>query len=923
MYSSRPPSDLARNVPHDIGSERPRSSWESPYQHQPRNFQQAPQRSPIMLDTMDPESSDSDVSVSASEEYRHTGPLTAPIPLPPPASKHALESSDAVQARLDELQRVEDHNVKKYDLLRAKRARKDEKIRRRREYQDKKWSLIMEARQRRDARIEARRRREDAAFAQFFDRDLEDEESNLRRRLKRLKRGLPPDDSPAPGGRSISSSSMSPPGPALSTLPPPPKRHQVGPPGQPDAINPVQSRPPPQSNLPAPAKTTLPAPSYTFYRDSPPTYSRVYHHSPYSTTPSNASPTMTTNGSGHGPPPSADRPPQLNHLGRPPSPLPRSVPSTQSPVTPATNPNPPRQMYDTRPPPATTSSGFASINAPPTSGFATINARTAAPPPTSHVPNPRPLSDTDLRGTPHQPTNNGVEPNHFHSYPSAPNSSSSTAPTGSGKRTPSTTHPYQMSEAFANRHHHCERVDTLNRGIWTSHGPGGTAEHPTGPAVEMYLRCNHDGCSRIDWRTVHGLQCHIVKNHDQPKGTIGSLDKALERYGVPVKEVEDFESQHGRGTAGTMADPKNLKMKLKTKVQSFGRVVSSGAPGVDPEARPAGYRPSPAATDDSPTMSDGLKRSPDTPITNGLSNRAVSNENGRRSASQTAAGSPAMTHTTIRPGWMGVNVPPSTPAPAEPEPKSLQGDFSSAEAPSNRDTTNSQPAPPPSREPIPTPPSNIKTAPLRPESRDTMAIGGAVATGPDLQSSAAPVAPEPLNSSTQTRPAAEVKRESEKQEAQAKDEDVQMTGTEEDHQAKSDEIRVNGTSNVEKSTAPEKPAQGTDSAGEQIDTVETEASGTKEVGIVTMRRSTMQSPTITTRSLTATTPGSGRRPSRRSSAARKSVDVDGETGRPVQNENDDKEKEDKDVKDEKVEKENTRLEPRRSLTGRVLRRGRF
>jgi hypothetical protein len=112
-----------------------------------------------MPDPMDPESSDSDVSVGGGDDYRFATPLTAPIPLPPPASKHALESSDAVQGRLDELQR----------------ARKDEKIQRRREVQDRKWSAILEARQRRDARIEARRRREDAAFSQF-DHDLEDEE---------------------------------------------------------------------------------------------------------------------------------------------------------------------------------------------------------------------------------------------------------------------------------------------------------------------------------------------------------------------------------------------------------------------------------------------------------------------------------------------------------------------------------------------------------------------------------------------------------------------------------------------------------------------------------------------------------------------------------------------------------------------------
>jgi hypothetical protein len=84
-----------------------------------------------------------------------------------------------------------------------------------------------------------------------------------------------------------------------------------------------------------------------------------------------------------------------------------------------------------------------------------------------------------------------------------------------------------------------------------------------GPKVEMYLRCSHENCMRIDWRTVHGLQCHIVKNHEQPKGTIGSLEKALDRYGVPVSEIEEYERLHGPGSGGTMADPKNTKPKSR------------------------------------------------------------------------------------------------------------------------------------------------------------------------------------------------------------------------------------------------------------------------------------------------------------------------------------------------------------------------
>ncbi|KAL2392518.1 hypothetical protein ABEF94_000094, partial [Exophiala dermatitidis] len=127
---------------------------------------------------------------------------------------------------LDELARVEEHNIKKYELLKAKRARKDDKIRRKREIQDQKWAAIVEARQRRDARIDARRTREDTAFSQFFDHELEEEENSLRRRLKRLKRGLPPGESPKRATTKPASLSESPSASTLSTLPPPPKRHQ-------------------------------------------------------------------------------------------------------------------------------------------------------------------------------------------------------------------------------------------------------------------------------------------------------------------------------------------------------------------------------------------------------------------------------------------------------------------------------------------------------------------------------------------------------------------------------------------------------------------------------------------------------------------------------------------------------------------------
>lgn len=148
---------------------------------------------------------------------------------------------------------------------------------------------------------------------------------------------------------------------------------------------------------------------------------------------------------------------------------------------------------------------------------------------------------------------------------SSPNSGT---PTLTGKRKASTTHPYSQSEAFANRHHHCERVDELDRGIWTYFGPGGTKEAPTvAGKKEMYLRCDHDGCMRLDWKTVHGLQCHIVKSHGVTKGTIGSLELALERYGVEVQEVEEHEKKHGLGSAGTIAE-KGTRPKARPRTSN-------------------------------------------------------------------------------------------------------------------------------------------------------------------------------------------------------------------------------------------------------------------------------------------------------------------------------------------------------------------
>lgn len=596
----------------------------------------------------------------------------------------------------------------------------------------------------------------------------------------------------------------------------------------------------------------------------------------------------------------------------------------------------------------------------------------------------RPQAEGDVNRTPIGPhTNGGLDKDRFQQYGHTPTGVPSPAASNSGsKRTPSTTHPYQMSEAFANRHHHCERVDSLNRGIWTSYGPGGTAENPTGAAVEMYLRCNHDNCSRIDWRTVHGLQCHIVKNHAQPKGTIGSLDKAIERYGIPVKEVEDYEREHGNGSAGTMADPKNHKIKTKTKeamgLETRPYVRKDTPGGYDADARPAGYRPSPA---ESPAQSDEIKRSP-TVSMNGVSRETTTDEL-RRSAPQTASASPMNTYSSPSGNWYRNPFPGGLPLHADFGPKRLQGDFGASEPA----VKSSQP-PPPGYQPGPTVANGIQTKSpplntLPPEPKSSSTISVANTSTAVANVGASPVAsasvPAPTGQATTEAPqAAQVPATIDKvQPAQKEavppeaaparangttpagpDGDVTMTGMNKQldkQNEKATEI-PNGTGVVkyeqatpapevssEPKTAPEcepktepvtSPQAPEPDSEDHSETIVVDVDASKDASAAKRTAAPIapappaasngpfQSPVMTTRSVQAanssvTTPGSAtRRGSRRSSIVRKSVDGDGDAneGRPDK-ENEDKEE--KDVREEKVERET-----RRSITGRLLRRGR-
>lgn len=121
---------------------------------------------------MDPESEDSDVSAvdgGFSTFAFFKG-------LPPAPSKQALESQHSIQARLEELEQIENQNIKTHKELKVKRARMDEKIASKRAAQDQKIKAIIDSRARRDSRIKQRRDREDIAFQRFYE-DHEEEDN--------------------------------------------------------------------------------------------------------------------------------------------------------------------------------------------------------------------------------------------------------------------------------------------------------------------------------------------------------------------------------------------------------------------------------------------------------------------------------------------------------------------------------------------------------------------------------------------------------------------------------------------------------------------------------------------------------------------------------------------------------------------------
>lgn len=133
--------------------------------------EQPPLARHISPSLIEPESEDSDVSPAEDD----LSTFALPIGLPPAPSKSSLESQQVILMRLEDLERHENHNIKKHNRLKDKRQRMDEKIARKRAKQDELIKAIMNSRSRRDSRIKQRRDREDIAFQRFYE-DLEEEE---------------------------------------------------------------------------------------------------------------------------------------------------------------------------------------------------------------------------------------------------------------------------------------------------------------------------------------------------------------------------------------------------------------------------------------------------------------------------------------------------------------------------------------------------------------------------------------------------------------------------------------------------------------------------------------------------------------------------------------------------------------------------
>lgn len=131
-------------------------------------------RTPVAVNLSE-DYSDSDVSAYApdprSPNIDPKSRVAMPVPLSPAAD--SLDNREAIEARLAGLKQIEEANAYRYDILIAKRQRKDDRTNHRRNLEDQQ---IGNARIRKNERVQARRAPEDAAFDQI-DRAIHEEES--------------------------------------------------------------------------------------------------------------------------------------------------------------------------------------------------------------------------------------------------------------------------------------------------------------------------------------------------------------------------------------------------------------------------------------------------------------------------------------------------------------------------------------------------------------------------------------------------------------------------------------------------------------------------------------------------------------------------------------------------------------------------
>lgn len=119
----------------------------------------------------DSENEGSSISVTARTSILD---IAVPQKLPPKQLGHPLGPSATMQQYLADLYNIEKLNIKKYELLKIERARKDSKIAWTRAVQDEEIQAVIIARVRRDVQILEQREREDSTYHHLLER-LEEE----------------------------------------------------------------------------------------------------------------------------------------------------------------------------------------------------------------------------------------------------------------------------------------------------------------------------------------------------------------------------------------------------------------------------------------------------------------------------------------------------------------------------------------------------------------------------------------------------------------------------------------------------------------------------------------------------------------------------------------------------------------------------